>query len=80
MLFPSGFTRACAAGTSTTRDTQHFVSLGFDVVLPKPFDIQDMSRALATRRNTPAALPPIVEEKQDEAAVLMAVSAAAADA
>ncbi len=49
------------------------------MVLPKPFDIQDMSRALATRRNTPA-LPPIVEEKQDDAVVLMAVSAAAADA
>lgn len=40
------------AGTSTTRDTQYFVSLGFDVVLPKPFDINDMGRALATRRIT----------------------------
>jgi CheY-like chemotaxis protein len=42
------------AGTSTARDTQQFIGFGFDTVLPKPFDIQAMGRAITgacVRRN-----------------------------
>jgi hypothetical protein len=38
------------AGSSTARDTQRFLDLGFDAMLPKPFDIQDMHRALVGAR------------------------------